>query len=251
MARKRSKRSPKLPRHHPTSMGFLDESGAIAQDRFFCVGLVKSSHPSRLTRAIGKFRDQRHFYSEIKYTDITRSTAPMYKDLLDVILSNGDPEFFCFVADREVADPVKRFGDTWTAYQKMAEQLIIAVTRPPELLTVLADNYSTPDTVLFEEDLTANVNRRLHRLALTNVVRLDSKSSDALQAADLLVSSVAFEFRAAAGLASPMSPKAAVSAHARSLLGCQESLLTGWRSSRHSVQVYGHETLEVAALKVE
>lgn len=213
-----------LPRKHPTAMAFLDESGAIAKDRYFCVGMLKSNEPSRLLRAVNKFRDQKHWYKEIKFSEATRDSVPLYTELVDVILANGDPEFFCFVADRKVADPVARFGDTWSAYQKVAEQLIVAAIRPPELVTVLADNYSTPDTVLFEEELTASVNRRLRRLALTNVVRVDSRSSDALQAADPLVSSVAFEFRASAGLASVTSPKARLAAHTRQALGCSTTL---------------------------
>ena len=53
-------------------------------------------------------------------------------------------------------------------------------------MSLMADNYSTPDYVLFEEQLRARVNVRVKRLGLVSVCRLDSKSSDGLQLADLL-----------------------------------------------------------------
>lgn len=40
----------------------------------------------------------------------------------------------------------------------------------------MADNYSTPDDVRFEEDVQREVNRRLEGLVVTTICRLDSKS---------------------------------------------------------------------------
>jgi hypothetical protein len=69
------------------------------------------------------------------------------------------------VADRQSADPVSRFGNEWTAYAKLAEQLLMGSIKPWEIVCVLADDYSAPDTVDFEGELKRNVNRRLERLA--------------------------------------------------------------------------------------
>lgn len=130
-----------------------------------------------------------------------------------------------------------RFGSTWDAYRKLAEQLVVASIHPDELVALMADSYSTPDSVLFEEELRAGVNRRLSRLALTSVVRLDSRSSDGLQAADLLTSAITHEFRVSAGLASSASPKGEVAEYVRAMLGAS-SCLAGWRNAAHSVQIY-------------
>jgi hypothetical protein len=216
----------------------LDESGAIAQDRFFAIGLLKISEPSRLLRRVQKLRDRTHWYNEIKFVEATQGSLGFYKDVVDECLGAGDVSFFCFVADREQNDPIVRFGTQWDAYLKLAQQLVAAVMSPDELLTLLADNYSTPDHVLFEEHLREGVNRKFNRLAVVSVCRLDSRSSDGLQIADLLTSSIAFEFRADAGLAKHSSPKGQLAAHVRQRLGAS-SCLTGWRNSRHSVQVYG------------
>lgn len=226
-----------MSRNHPVATAFLDETGAISKDRFFAIGLLKATEPSRVLRRIQKLRDRHHWYQEIKYFDVTRASLPFYQSVVEECLQHRDVEFFCFVADRSQHDPVARFGSQWDAYLKLAEQLVTAVMHPDELLTVLADNYSTPDSVLFEEDLRESVNRRLNRLAVVSVCRLDSRSSDGLQLADLLTSATAFEFRADAGLSKPSSPKGLLAQHVRQCLGAT-SFLGGWRNARHSVQVY-------------
>jgi hypothetical protein len=217
----------------------LDETGAIAKDRFFAVGLLKSREPARLLRSIQKLRDRRHWYSEFKFTDTTRDSLSLYKEFIDLIAADSAVEFFSFVADRRRADPIERFGSHWEAYAKLAEQLVVACVRGEELVAILADNYSTPDYILFEESLKASANGRLKRLAVTSVCRLDSKSSDGLQAVDMLTSAIAFEFRADAGLASHKSAKGELSSYVRGVLGA-DTCLAGWRNSRHSVAVYDH-----------
>lgn len=237
-------RAPRLRRDHPVATAFLDETGAIAQDRIFGIGLLKVTEPARLLRAVQKLRDRRHWYGEIKFSQVRERDLTLYKEVIDIALAPGAAEFFCFIADRHVADPVARFGSTWDAYAKLAEQLVVASAHQTELLTVLADNYSTPDHILFEEDLRSTVNRRLRRLAVVSVCRLDSRSSDGLQVVDLLTSATAFEFRAAAGSASLTSHKAELAAYVRTALGT-DTCLKGWRNSAHSVAVYNSASEEV------
>lgn len=233
-----ARRRPVLSRDHPTSAVFVDESGIISRDRFFAVGLLKCEEPSRLLRSIQKFRDQKHWYEEIKFTGVRGRSLALMEQLVDVCLDErSGVRFFCFVADRQQADPIQRFGSSWDAYAKLAEQLLVAALRPDELVSVMADNYSTPDHILFEEDLRAAVNRRVRRLAVVSVCRLDSRSSDGLQVADLFTSAIAFEFRSSAGLASAMGDKAELSSHVRRRLGAS-SCVNGWRNEKHSVAVY-------------
>lgn len=236
MVRTRSAHVVSLRRDHPCSAGFLDETGTISQDRFFAVGLVKLTEPARLTRAISKFRDQKHWYREIHFTELKPSSLEMYWEIVDISVDSG-LEFFCFVADRQTADPIVRFGSPWDAYARLAEQLVVAAIHPGELVSIMADNYSTPDHVRFEETLRSNVNRRLNRLGVVSACRLDSRSCDGLQVADLLTSAVAHEFRASTGRASHTSPKGRLAAHVRDRLGAP-TCLSGWRNTRHSVQIY-------------
>lgn len=221
----------------------LDETGAISNDRFFAVGLVKCSTPSVMLRTVQKFRDRRHFYGEFKFSSITRDSLPLYLDLATDVFGCGDMSFRCFLADRHQADPVVRFGNQWQAYLRMAEQLVLGALAFNEVASVLADNYSTPDHVQFEDDLRSQVNRRTARLAITSVVRLDSRSADGLQVVDMLTSAAAFEFRATSGLANEASPKGKMSKHVRDLLGV-ESLLGGLYDGKHSLRIYGHGSWE-------
>ena len=104
-------------------IGFLDETGSIASDRFFGVGLLKTQEPARLLRKIQKLRDR-------------RKSLPLYKEFIDSMVTDTAVRFFCFIADRDVADPVERFGTQWEAYAKLAEQLVVACVQGDELLAI-------------------------------------------------------------------------------------------------------------------
>jgi hypothetical protein len=84
-----------LPAENPTGIAFLDESGAIAHDRFFAVGCLKLSEPAPLTRAVQKFRDRNHWYREIHFAELTRGTLPLYKGVVDVVAGIDDAFFSC------------------------------------------------------------------------------------------------------------------------------------------------------------
>jgi hypothetical protein len=160
----RTQAKDELPEAHPTAMAFLDEAGFIARDRFFAVGCLKLLEPSVLLRKVRKLRDRTQKYHEIHFKDLTKDSLPFYRSVVDLVAAS-DGYFSCFVADRDQNDPVARFGSHWLAYEKLAKQLLLGTIRPRELLVVLADNYSTPDHVVFEQDVRAAVNKQLGRLA--------------------------------------------------------------------------------------
>lgn len=214
----------------------MDESGSISKDRFFSVGCLELAEPSILLRQIQKLRDRHHWYQEIHFADLTAGALSFYERVVEIVAASGG-EFSCFVADREVADPVERFGSSWKAYEKLSVQLLIGSIAPREIVTVLADNYSTPDGVVFEQDVRAEVNRRLGRLAIAGVCRLDSGAADPLQVVDLLTSAVTFEFRQHGGLAGRKSPKARLAAKVRSEYGVT-SFLDGYEGVGINVKLY-------------
>lgn len=215
---------------HPTAVAFLDESGSIASDRFFAVGCLKLPEPNRLIREVESWRDRHHWYREIHFVDLTRDALPRYREVIDIV-AESDGEFSCFVADRQVADAVARYGSPWRAYEMLAAQLLVGSVRRREILTVLADWYRTPAGVSFEEDVRAEVNGRLQRLVIASIVRLDSRAATPIQLADLLTSAVTYEFRENAGLAGAVTPKAQLARYFRERYGVS-SLLAGSRTSR-------------------
>jgi hypothetical protein len=230
-----------LPPEHPTAVAFLDESGVIARSRFFAVGLLKLPEPELLTRRVQKLRDRHHWYREFHWTDVTSGALPIYREVLSVPAALGDARFACFVADRDAFDPVARFGSPWTAYEHLATQLLLGNIRPDELVSVIADNYSTPHGVRFERDVRRDVNSRLGRCAVPSLVRLDSRSTDALQVVDLLTAAVAFEFQQQAGLAGRRTPKARLLEHTKGCFGVEAftDVPLGDAYAQVAVRVYG------------
>lgn len=236
----------RIPTDHPTAVAFLDETGAIAQDRFFAVGCLILPNPAEVFREVQKLRDKEHWYDEIKWADATHGTVPLYREIMKIVLAS-DARFSCFVADRKTADPVKRFkSDAWLAYRKLGTQLLLGSCRPGEIISVLADNYSTPDHVKFEEDLRDEVNHRLRELSVVSVCRLDSRSCDGLQVVDVLTGAATFEFRQNAGLAGTTGAKAKLAGELRSLYGAP-SWLNGFRNKKANVAVYRNPATGPAA----
>lgn len=226
---------------HPTSVAFLDETGSIGSDQIFAVGCLKVNEPAELLRPLQKLKDRKHRYEEIHWVDATRDSMPFYEAVIDTVRKVRGVRFSCFVADRAVADPVARFGSPWRAYERLAAQLLIGSIEPRELVCVLADEYSTPDDVRFEEEVRAIVNERLGRLAVTSVCRLDSRATVPLQIADLLTAAVAFEFRQHLGLAGANSPKAHLARYVREAYSIS-SFLKGIDRSGVNVKIYRGRT---------
>jgi len=220
----------------PTAVAFLDESGSIASDRFFAVGCLKVSEPSYLLRLIQRLRDRQHWYDEIHSADLTRDALPFYSSVVDVLAGSNDLRFSAFVADRSISDPITRFGSSAKAYEKMAEQLLIGSISPNEIISVIADEYSTPDVNPFEIVVRTEVNRRLGCLAIATVVLVNSRAAVPLQLVDLMTSAVAFEFREHAGLASHRSAKADLARYMREQFKVS-TFLKGVRTPRLNIKV--------------
>lgn len=231
-----------LPRDQDTALIFMDESGSISNDRFFAVGCLKLTQPSAVLRRVQSLRDYRQAYQELHFSAVTRGSLATYRSVVDILLACLGPNdsFSCFVADRDVADPVERFGTGWAAYEKLATQLILSAVRPSEIVTVLADNYSTPVHVTFESSVKRQVNRRLERLAVLEVCRIDSKAADSLQLVDILTSAVAFEYRASTGHGSGVSPKGKLSRYVRTKFGVS-TFIGGCTSPQLTVRLYEHD----------
>ena len=86
MSEKASTTKITLRRDHKTASAFIDETGAIAQDRFFSVGCLVIPVASVVLREVQKLRDRRQWYDEIKWVDLTMTSLPLYVDLVDLIV---------------------------------------------------------------------------------------------------------------------------------------------------------------------
>jgi hypothetical protein len=190
-----------MPAQH--SFGFLDETGTLhaARDPFFAVGLLRCTEPYALLRPLQRMRDREKFYDEIKWNKVSAKKMPVLETVVDVFFGCGDATFSAFIVDKQQHDVITRFGGQFEAYDALARQLVRGSIRRGEVMWVIADEYSTPPTVTFEENVRDYVNRAFRRQAVAGVCRMRSSGVDLLQLADLLLGAIVFEHKLAQGIA--------------------------------------------------
>ncbi|KWX07558.1 hypothetical protein TR74_18390 [Carbonactinospora thermoautotrophica] len=229
-----------LPVDHPTTTVWIDESGLVARDRFFVLGAMRTTAAPALGRAVQRYRDRHHWYGELHFARMTTATEPHHAAMVKLLAkagATGDMTFTCCVADRQAFDVIAQHGGPYEAYEAVATRLLVDAIHDDELVSAVADNYSSPDGANFEENVRSAVNRAHGRLALVSLLRMDSRASDLLQLADLLTSLVGFEYRVAAGLASTTSKKGQFVAWARAQFQCS-AVRRGEHTVRSRARVY-------------
>lgn len=105
---------------------------------------------------------------------------------------------------------------------------------------MIADEYSTPPTETFEENVRDYVNRALNRGAVAGVGRMRSSGVDLLQLVDLLLGAVVYEYKAASGVVDlvPNTPKAKLLQHLKQQAGVK-TFVGGYRDERLNIAEYG------------
>jgi hypothetical protein len=159
--------------------------------------------PYTILRPIQRIRDRQGFYDEIKWNKVSAKKLPLLCDLVDVFMS-ADASFSAFVVDKQKYDVISRFGGQFEAYDALARQLVLGSIRKKSVLWIIADEYSTPPGVRFEENVRDYVNRRAkhrqHGRPVAGVCRMRSSGVDVLQIADLLLGAAVYDFKHAQGL---------------------------------------------------
>jgi hypothetical protein len=223
---------------------FLDETGRlpVARDRFFAVGLLKCPEPAAIQRPMQRLRDQKEFRAEMKWSEVRLNTLPIYRKALSYFFACTDAKFSCFVTDKDINDPIKRFGNQWRAYERLSAQLLVGNIEKGETVTVLADEYSTPSNVTFEENVRKLVERKLQREAIGGVCRMRSTGVDLFQILDVLLGAVAYDFKIAAGLAADTeNPKGRLLHYIKDRFGVT-TFVGGHHDARLNVKEFGRAT---------
>ncbi|MDQ3985221.1 MAG: DUF3800 domain-containing protein [Actinomycetota bacterium] len=193
----------------PTAICFFDESGVLGRkatdprDKYFGVGMIKCREPYYLTETLRVLRDRRSYYKEMKWTLADNRNLRIYKMVVDEYFKTAGPVnglFSALIVEAAKVD-LRRYygGSTWKAYEWFAAQLLKATMNPAEVLTVLADELSTPPDVQFEVDLKSKINNEFGRLAIADVARIRSSGSDIMQMTDILLGGVMYNFLLADG----------------------------------------------------
>lgn len=205
-----------VPSGYPTSTIFIDESGSRASgSRFFVMGAIKVRSPGRLARAMRAVRDKTRFSSEFKFSEITSGSLPEYYAAVDA-LAESDAHIVASVVNRDRFDPFPGV-EVWEAHAHVAAKLLCGVINRRELVSVILDDLSTPETFSLDEEVRRRVNARFKNTSIVSALCADSKSMDLLQLADLTAGAIAFERRRNAGESrrpgsNPNSPKSKVAA---------------------------------------
>lgn len=194
---------------HPTATVFLDETGVVhhrASDKYFGIGCLKANDPAPLLQGLHDLRDRAGFHEELHWADFDKArlrgrsdVVELAKAAIDLVFDSDDAYFCCWIANRDHGDLTARFArhahPGHKAYEWLAAEVLDDTVGPVELTTVLADRLSTTPDVRFETDVAKVVNGRRQRLAVVNVCRLDSRSTDGLQLVDLLLGAATLDLR--------------------------------------------------------
>ena len=113
-----------------------------------------------------------------------------YKALTDLLFEDSGRSFCVTLADRSNFDVSAACGYRYVAYERIAASL-----SPDAQAVVLVDEYPTPDSVRFEEDVRWCVNSQLGGNIVAGAVRVSSDSHDLMQVADVLTGALVYPFR--------------------------------------------------------
>jgi|GEM_PF-1305879 len=221
---------------------FIDESGNLAQERFFGLGLLIIEDVGTLydaikpyydkIRDIGKLKKNKTidlFYETHKYEDLVKiaksdrrfelkfkfvnfSNNKIYKKIIDTYFTFPNCRFSAVVIDREDPNfkPKEIFSTPWNMYMSYAAMLLAGNINNLDAckVCVLADDLSRPSNITksFEDSLKEKISLKLKQDGIErnifNVARLESHSSLMLQMVDILLGSVMYSFKKEAGLVS-------------------------------------------------
>lgn len=183
---------PRVSQTRTTSTFWIDESGSKATaNRCYVVAGIKTRRPDDLQREIEAVRDQHRYYSELKFGRLTQRTYPIFVDLVDV-LEDSDAHLVATVVD-ESANPFRGGRPVWEAYGHVISRLVVGNVNQGELVTVLMDKVTTPRGTSLGSRVKRTVNTALNGTPCIDAMSLDSKSTDLLQAADLVAGAIRTE----------------------------------------------------------
>jgi hypothetical protein len=197
--------------------------------------------PYTILRPVQHVRDRQGFYDEIKWNKVSGKKLPLLRDLIDVFMGCSDATFSAFVVDKEKHDVISRFGGQFAAYDALARQLVLGSIRTRCVLWIVADEYSTPPGVRFEENVRDYVNRTAkhlkHGRPVAGVCRMRSSGVDLLQLADLLLGAAVYDYKHARGLVKSPA-KISLLEYIKTSTGVQ-SFVGGVTNGRINVAEYG------------
>lgn len=202
-----------LPSNVDVSSIYIDESGARnSRGGFFVVGFIKVREPYALARTIRHLRQKHQFFGEIHFAQIAKKQLSFYFDLVEELASSN------VRVGGSVYDSLHSFDDdleTWEQQALMAARLIRGNVNRGELVNVFLDLVQTPQGKSAAKTVKEKVNQKMGCRSVVEAYDIDSKSTDLVQLADVVASSINYERRHGSDMT---TPKAKVAARLRRAL---------------------------------
>lgn len=174
-----------------TASIWIDESGtANTASNCFVIGAIKTRHADDLQRSIQAVRESHgHYKDELKFGRIKETNYRIYQDVVEV-LEASDARLAVTVVDGSVFNPFRPGEPQWLTHAEIISKLVVGTVNRNEVVSVLMDVVSTPPGKSMGTAVKRKVNSHLRSSAVVTAVSLNSKSSDLLQAADLVAGAV-------------------------------------------------------------
>lgn len=179
-----------------TPFCFMDESGALGvkDQPYFTVGMIKCSQPYFLQRELRSVREKNNFWWEFKFNGLNNAKMKVALEVLDSLFNTKSIHFSSYTIDKRSEYFKKEFHeDPFIAYEQITKHLLRGNLAKNDILIVLADELISPKKNRFEVNVKNHINNKFKRLAVAGVCRLNSKTNDLLQLADLLIGSINYE----------------------------------------------------------
>lgn len=143
-----------------------------------------------MARAVRHLRQKHRFYGEIHFAQISKNQLPFYFDLVEELTSAN------VRVGGSVYDSQQSFSDdlaTWEQQSLMAAKLIRGNINRGELVNVFLDLVQTPQGKSAAKVVKEQVNRRMGSRSVIEAYDVDSRSTDLIQLADVVASSINYE----------------------------------------------------------
>lgn len=208
-----------LPSSVRVSSMFIDESGSKnSSGGFFVLGFVKSRVSPALARSMRDLRQRHQHYTEAKFGLVSKGNLPFYLDVVEMLAASE------VRVGGSVYDSKRHFESddpTWLVQARMSGQMVLGNRNRGELLNVFVDAVGTPRGESVAKRIQEHVNGTLNTRAVIASYDMDSQSTDLLQLADIVASSIAYERRKGADPAARAdgSPKAQLATRLRRAFG--------------------------------
>lgn len=187
---------------------YCDESRQTA-DRYMVIGglMLERDNEPRFAEAMALYRQSQNMHAELKWTKVSNQKFNEYCALIDLFFSiNRVIHFKAIVVDTQEMDH-RRYnkGDAELGFYKLMYQFLLhsfgSELRPADRCVIFLDERTTSHYKL--STLGAILNNGLRKkygfsvAPVRNIQPIDSKDSDLVQVADILMGAIGYEMNGA------------------------------------------------------